>query len=259
MFMYTKQNPKKEFNRVRYKFLQEFINKFEPIHEILSKMFHDEEKCISNNIGKKIQWDEGIEYISIDKLIDEDDDKSNDENDNNINENDNTIDENEEELRQLFWKARFNKDWILLTKEIITEYFGFKDNKHVYINFIRQNLKPNFKEDIDYKKVDKNEEIIEEYTKNSGVKNNNQKIPHNIQFYIITGHCFKELMMKYSTNARSYYIKLESLASFIYTCIKEYLKNLIKIYYKNMNIYIIFMLIIIHVKMIRQNKLINNF
>jgi len=87
-------------------------------------------------------------------------------------------------------------------------------------------------------KIARNEKIIKKYTKNSLVKNNeqenqhnghqlvakknNKKIPHNIQFYIITGHCFKELMMKYSTNARSYYIKLESLASFIYTCIKEY-------------------------------------
>ena len=135
------------------------------------------------------------------------------------------LNNDEEELRLLFWKTRFNKDWILLTKDIIVNYFEFKDNKNTYSHFIERNLLPNFKENDDYKVVEILDEIVQNYIKNSFPKNGESELFGNrSKLYIITGYCFKQLMMKYSKIARSLFIKVESLASFAYLCIKEYNK-----------------------------------
>jgi len=131
----------------------------------------------------------------------------------------------EEELRLLFWKTRFNKDWILLTKEIIINYFEFENNEDMFSNFIKQNLKSNFVVGKDYKVVKKDHPLVESYYKNYSVKNNGIGFAKNAsKFYIITGYCFKELMLKYSKTARSLFIKVESLTIFTYLCIKEYNK-----------------------------------
>jgi hypothetical protein len=53
----------------------------------------------------------------------------------------------------------------MLTKEIITNYFGFKNAKNTYMNFIKQNLIPNFIENDDYKLIDKSKEIVQKYIK----------------------------------------------------------------------------------------------
>lgn len=122
------------------------------------------------------------------------------------------------EMIKMFWEPAFNKSWIYLSSEIIHEYFGYKKSDSSIKDFNRK-MKETYKENIDYKEVNKNHEIVEYYKswnqdRNPGLKTRDGALR---KYYIITGETFKKMCMRANTvkgdETCDYYIKIESLCN----------------------------------------------
>ena len=69
----------------------------------------------------------------------------------------------EVEFVKLFWDPAFNNSWIYLSKEMVVDWLGYKDAKSTMSDFYTKNLIKNYEKDIDYKEVDKTDEIIKKF------------------------------------------------------------------------------------------------
>jgi hypothetical protein len=141
------------------------------------------------------------------------------------------------EIRMLetFWQPAFNKSWIYLSDDIIKTYLTNETGKDALQNFYKRVLIPYYEKDFDYKQVSKDNELVNSYSskmkseksrlpKMVGEKSRspkmksekNNKAPHNKKYYIVSGECYKSLLMSSRTDAgretRNYFIKVEKLA-----------------------------------------------
>ena len=76
------------------------------------------------------------------------------------------LDFTEDDLRRLnmFWEPCFNNSWIYLNDEIILgELTNEKGNCALAHFFERVLISEDYKIDIDYKKIDKNDELVKKY------------------------------------------------------------------------------------------------
>jgi phage anti-repressor protein len=157
-----------------------------------------------------------------------------------------------------FWKNTFNKEWIYLSKELIVDEIGFKNSKDTMNDFYNKFLYRNFVLDLDYKEIvntdiniysddnsnfNKNnsvktsdisignvsEQTISDKTNKNSLKLKNSRVVNkssvsrggsNKKEYMITGECFKNILMLVQTEngktIRKYYVKVEQLASKTY-------------------------------------------
>ena len=142
---------------------------------------------------------------------------------------------NDDEINRLkmFWEPTFNKGWIYLSPKMILD-MGYK----LVSKFYAENLRPNYIENIEYKEVDENNELIKFYVRNLSVPLGTLKIvPHKRgtpqKYYIISGNTYKKMLMRCRTKKGNdlcnYYIKVEELAIFMKDYITELHKYLLKI------------------------------
>jgi len=124
---------------------------------------------------------------------------------------------NDEEIEfvKLFWQPAFNDSWIYITKEMVIEWFGYKENKDTMKNFYIK-LNKDYEINVDYKEVNQDNELVI----NQCSKNISSTIPdlgggRNKKYYLITGECLKTLLMSAQTERgkiiRKIYIKTEKL------------------------------------------------
>ena len=133
--------------------------------------------------------------------------------------------ENEINFIDRFWDCTFNKKWLYLSKEMIVENFGYANSIKTMDKFYDKQLYKNFQVNSDYKKISK-EEYTEKYFASpmeDPEKKTDKRGGHNKLYYIITGECYKSILMLVQTEKgkeiRQYYIKIEELAQKTYKII----------------------------------------
>lgn len=138
----------------------------------------------------------------------------------------------EQRMLTMFWESAFNCSWIYLSPEMITKDMGYKQIS----SFYKITLRPNYKENIDYIEIKKDDGLVkkyEEYNRNlNGFINPLGKIQHTggkaQKYYKITGRTLKKMLMKCGTKKGDqicdYYLKVEQLAIFM----KDYIVALHK-------------------------------
>ena len=134
-----------------------------------------------------------------------------------------------------FWQNAFNDQWMYLSKEMVINDFGYIDSKDMMVNFYKRVFLCNFVINEDYREVNL------EYIKKFLVKNDESKLSvsggGNKKYYIISGECYKNLLMLVKTDKgkqiRKYYIKIENLSKKTYNIIAliQHKLNDIKINY----------------------------
>ena len=126
----------------------------------------------------------------------------------------------EDQMRMLkmFWDPAFNNGWIYLDDDIILTQMTNEKGKNALGNFFKL-LKAEYKENVDYKKIKANDELIKIYESMipAGVRNRKNKATSNRKlYYAVTGETYKDLLMRASTkkgkDSRDYYRKVERLA-----------------------------------------------
>ena len=132
--------------------------------------------------------------------------------------------ENELKMMKLFWNPTFNGSLLYLSDEIISEYLTDSRPR----DYIRLQLMPNFKEDIDFFEIDETNELVKLHREAIGIEKMDQKFGNRKKYYCVTGSTLKELLMtsrsKKGSEVRKYFIKMESLAILMKNFIIEKLK-----------------------------------
>ena len=138
----------------------------------------------------------------------------------------------EKRILTMFWEPAFNSGWIYLSDEIILEQLTNQKGKDALKDFYNRVLITNdYQENIDYKKIDKNDNLIKLYQNIGSANLPNQKNIKKIttkKYYAITGDTYKDLLQKSANKkgkeTRKYYRKVEQLAIFM----KDYISALHK-------------------------------
>ena len=138
--------------------------------------------------------------------------------------------EEEQKMIQMFWEPAFNGSWIYLNDEIILGQLTKETGKDALQNFYRRVLlTEDYKENVEYKQINKDDELVKEYERFGSSKNNNQKNKAKQttkKYYAITGETYKDLLQrsanKKGKTTRQYYRKIEQLAIMM----KDYLVGL---------------------------------
>jgi phage anti-repressor protein len=130
----------------------------------------------------------------------------------------------DEKYIDIFWDTAFNKSWLYVSEEMVSEQFGYKKAKDMMKDFYKK-LENEYEVDIDYKIVDKNHILVKSRSGSFPTR----KIPHNKKFYIITGETYKALLAsahtKQGKSTRRYFIKIESLANYTNQLIFRYIEH----------------------------------
>ena len=131
----------------------------------------------------------------------------------------------DEKYVDLFWDAAFNKSWIYVSDEIVINWMGYKKSKNTITNFVNE-MKGKYKNDIDYKEVSSNHELVVNY--NGSCLNKSKKPAHNKKHYIITGEALKKMLLRAGTKngdiTCDYFIKVESLVNITSQAIFKFLE-----------------------------------
>ena len=126
--------------------------------------------------------------------------------------------DNEIDMLKIFWDPIYNEGWMYLSPTIIIDSMGYKQISHFY----KDTLKPNYKENIDYKEVDKNHDLVKIYNEflnedQSSLGKSKHTGGKAQKYYIITGESYKKMLMKCKTKKGEsiceYYLKVEKLAN----------------------------------------------
>jgi phage anti-repressor protein len=123
---------------------------------------------------------------------------------------------NEDEIKytKIFWETTFNKSWLLVNKEMVIDWCGYTDGKNAVNNFIVRKLIEVYEENIDYKEVTSDHELVNLCQLYMGSKDS--RGGHNQKYFIITGETLKCVLMSAQTEqgkiVRKYFIKVENLA-----------------------------------------------
>jgi phage anti-repressor protein len=139
--------------------------------------------------------------------------------------------DNELQLLKIFWQPCYNEGWIYLSPKLIKEDMGYS-----YIpKFYKDTLKKKYLENIDYKEIQKDDDLVKLYEKfgvpKSTPKKKENRGGHNSKYYAITGKALKKMLMRCRTDKSDqvcdYYIKVEELAAMMYKYLlqSEKLKN----------------------------------
>lgn len=131
-------------------------------------------------------------------------------------------------MLKLFWNPCFNSTWIYLSDEIILNFLTNEINKDAVNHFNTRVLTSNYENEVDYLQVDKNHDLVKSCSLNlvngkshsPNLANGNRK-----KYYIVSGECFKNLLMQSRCEAgketRKYYLKVEQLSRLMYSYISE--------------------------------------
>lgn len=137
--------------------------------------------------------------------------------------------EEEQKMIQMFWKPAFNGSWIYLNDEIILGQLTKETGKDALTHFYKRVLlSEDYKENVDYKEINKDDELIKEYEKMSSLfMARRTKVGKGLKkYYAITGETYKDLLQrsanKKGKTTRQYYRKIEQLAIMM----KDYLVGL---------------------------------
>jgi hypothetical protein len=128
--------------------------------------------------------------------------------------------ESELETIPTFWEICSNENnWIYLSNELILGNLVNENGTHTIRNFYRNVLLENpYRENIDYKQVSEEHELIKSYYDKT-----NKRKPVNKKYYIITGSAYKQMLksskIKKGRVAHIKCSKVESLA----LCMKQYM------------------------------------
>ena len=119
----------------------------------------------------------------------------------------------------LIWYFQDNS-WIYLNDEIILGELTNEKSKDSLIHFYtRVLLTEDYTIDIDYKKIDKNDELVKNYENLVSPKKANRKTSNRKLYYAVTGETYKDLLQKSANKkgkaTRQYYRKVEQLAIFM--------------------------------------------
>jgi len=132
------------------------------------------------------------------------------------------LDFTEDDLRRLnmFWEPCFNNSWIYLNDEIILGELTNEKGRMAITNFYNQVLlTEDYTIDTDYKKIDKNDELIKKYEEVYSLNLMNRKTSNRKLYYAVTGETYKDLLQKSANKkgkaTRQYYRKVEQLAIFM--------------------------------------------
>lgn len=124
------------------------------------------------------------------------------------------------DMLKIFWEPCFNKNWFYLYPKFITQELGYKSA----MDFYKDVLRKKYIEDIDYKKINKNDELVKNFYQGNFL---DRKKPGNrASYYKITGKTLKLVLMRARTSiamtTHEYYIKVEEAAIFM----KDYIQAL---------------------------------
>ena len=131
--------------------------------------------------------------------------------------------DSEMNMLKMFWEPAFNGNWIYLSDEIILEQMTNENSKDSLQNFYnRVLLTDDYVEEVDYKKISKNDDLVKNYESSgsSNLKNQKNKIKQTTKkYYAVTGETYKDLLQKSANKkgktTRKYYRKVEQLAIFM--------------------------------------------
>jgi len=135
----------------------------------------------------------------------------------------------EQRMLTMFWEPAFNGNWIYLSDEIILEQMTNKLGKDVLIHFYKRVLlTDDYIENVDYKKIKRDDKLVKEYEKFYSPNLAKRKTSNRKTYYAITGDVYKDLLLKSANKkgktTRQYYRKVEQLAIFM----KDYIVALNK-------------------------------
>jgi phage anti-repressor protein len=116
------------------------------------------------------------------------------------------------DMLKRFWDPVFNDGWLYLSPVKITDIMGYKKVSDFYNTILRVD----YKENIDYKEIDKNDKLANAKQIALGkIKHTGGKAQ---KYYAVTGETYKKMLMKCRTKKGNdicnYYIKIEKLAMF---------------------------------------------
>ena len=141
----------------------------------------------------------------------------------------------EKQLLKLFWNQAFNESLIYLSDELIRTHLTTEKSGTAIANFIRNKLKKDFEEGVDFFQLDKNDPLVQAHYAKLAIENSaselNSELPESLQnvtnsiniqnttskrYFAITAECFKHLLMNSGTKSgketRNVYIKIEIAA-----------------------------------------------
>ena len=111
---------------------------------------------------------------------------------------------------KVFWKTINHNTWIYLSRDIIMDDMGYKKVG----DFYRDTLRRHYQENIDYKEVDSENEIVKENEKDEVTKSSNRG-GKNKKYYLVTGKILKRMFLQCRTSNGislcNYYIDLEQI------------------------------------------------
>lgn len=122
--------------------------------------------------------------------------------------------EDDEKYIDIFWDTTFNKSWLYVTDHMVNVQFGYENSKYMMSNFNKK-LINEYENNVDYKQVDKDHELVKVWLLSKTTKNNQGGF--NKHHFIITGETYKSLLQSAHTEkgklTRKYFIKVEHLAN----------------------------------------------
>jgi len=128
--------------------------------------------------------------------------------------------EEEQKMIKMFWEPTFNGSWIYLNDEIILGQLITDTGRSALTNFYKRVLlTEEYIENVDYKQINKDDELVKEYDQNDSSRKLNQKNKAKQgakKYYAVTGETYKDLLQrsanKKGKTTRQYYRKIEQLA-----------------------------------------------
>jgi hypothetical protein len=140
------------------------------------------------------------------------------------------LDFNEDEINKLklLWLPVYSEGWIYLSDEIILTQMTNEKGKNTIEHFVNRKLLEcyDYKENIDYKNITKNDDLIKIYESFYSPNLSNRKTSNRKKYYAITGDTYEDLLMKSTSkegkNSRKLYRKVIKLAQFM----KDYIHGL---------------------------------
>ena len=129
----------------------------------------------------------------------------------------------EQKMIKMFWEPAFNGNWIYLSPTMINQDMCYKKISTFYTD----TLYTFYVKDIDYKEINKHDELVKMYNKyqqipNEEISSLGKKVHTGgrvQKYYAITGKTLKKMLMKCGTKKGDqiceYYLKVEQLAIFM--------------------------------------------
>ena len=103
----------------------------------------------------------------------------------------------EQRMLAMFWEPAFNGSWIYLSDEVILEQMTNESGKDALTNFYKRVLlTDDYVEGTDYKKIKRDDELVNKYESFYSSNLMNRKTSNRKKYYAITGETYKDLLLK---------------------------------------------------------------